>query len=115
MRSIIREIRQQPSHIREIFMWVMVVITFGAFGFIGFRSTEQKLVALLDPNTTVERGVISNTSVARKKEDPSPFALISDAFKGLSKDLQGLFSSDEQGPVIRNTIDPIPPYQLPVE
>ena len=49
MIKILHEIRQQPIHIRHLFMWTSVVITFSLVAFIGFNSTKNNVVALLNP------------------------------------------------------------------
>lgn len=46
---LLQEIRKQPEHIRHIFMWLCVVIVFSLVGFVWFRSTQQKFVAMLHP------------------------------------------------------------------
>lgn len=47
--KLLDEIRSQPDHIREIFMWLCVVITFSIVSFFWFQSTAKEFVALVNP------------------------------------------------------------------
>ena len=49
MSKLLDEIRQQPEHIRHVMMWLCVVIVFSLVGFVWFRSTQEKFVAMLHP------------------------------------------------------------------
>ena len=49
MFKLLQEIRQQPEHIRHVMMWLCVVIVFSMVGFVWFRSTQEKFVAMLHP------------------------------------------------------------------
>lgn len=47
--NLLSEIRKQPEHIRHIMMWLCVMIVFSLTGFVWFKSTQQKFVAMLHP------------------------------------------------------------------
>ncbi len=49
MSKLLHEIRQQPEHIRHVMMWLSVTIVFSMVGFVWFRSTQEKFVAMLHP------------------------------------------------------------------
>lgn len=115
MKSILDEIRQQPPHIREIFMWVSVVITFSIIGFAWFRSTTKQFVALLNPNE------IQQTSQFAKEEKISPFSTFTSSLKDLRANLGELFNLakrqnnfEVQGGKEVNTQEPILPQKLPL-
>ncbi len=116
MRGIIKEIRQQPEHIREIFLWVLVVIFFSLIGFVWFRSTEKRVVALLNPEQTEAARVL-----AKEKEDnsPTPFATMFNSFNGLRANISDLFGSFpsenfELTNGVRSEDEPVPPQRLPL-
>lgn len=71
MKNLLREIRQQPEHIRSLFMWTFVVIVFSVVGFVWFRNTGEKFVALLNPEQAEARRVLARDL---PKESPSLFA-----------------------------------------
>jgi hypothetical protein len=95
MKSILQEIKEQPPHIREMFMWVCVVITFSVIGFAWFKSTTKQFVALLNPEEVQETRAIA-------KEQPSPFATLALSFKDLTASVARLFdfSSDNNLEII---------------
>lgn len=117
MNKILEEIRQQPEHIREIFMWVSVAIIFSVVGFSWFRSTEKQFVALLNPQQAEEQRVLAEKDVT--KTNPSPFAMIINSFDGLKAGITELFSGiksndfEVKGGGIRPEVS-VPPQQLPV-
>lgn len=86
MKGILDEIKQQPPHIREIFMWVCVVITFSIIGYAWFRVTTKQFVALLNPEQAEE-----TRALAQEKTAPLPFATILTALKDLRANIFELF------------------------
>ena len=52
--NMLKEIREQPEHIREIFMWLSVLIVFSLVGFVWAKSFQERIVVLLNPETTPE-------------------------------------------------------------
>ncbi len=114
--GILDEIREQPEHIRHAFMWVLVVITFSVVGFVWFRNTEKKFVALLNPEQAeIERALAERT----KTQTPSPFATIFDAWDNLRANISELilgrqseFNVDNGG--VGPKEEPLPPQKLPL-
>ena len=47
--SFLDEIRKQPSHVREIMFWFSVVITVSLVGMVWFRSFEENLFVMMNP------------------------------------------------------------------
>ena len=86
MRKLIEEIRQQPHHIREIFMWVMVVITFSVVGFVWFDSTRTRFLALVNPEEYQD-----TRAFAAAPDSDSPFAAIGRSFRNLKANIADLF------------------------
>lgn len=92
MKNILDEIRQQPPHIREIFMWLCVIIVFSVVGFAWFRTTAKQFVALLHPEQNQER------VFAQRKETQSPFATLFLSLKDLKETITDIFDfSKEKG------------------
>ena len=54
MNYLFKEIKQQPEHIREIFMWLSVFIIFSLIGFVWFKSFQEKMIVLLNPELMPE-------------------------------------------------------------
>lgn len=114
--SILNEIRGQPEHIRHTFMWVLVIITFSVVGFVWFKNTEKRFVALLNPEQTeVERALAEKT----KASTPSPFATIFNAWNGLRANISELILGRQSEFNVNNSgtgpkEEPIPPQRLPI-
>lgn len=113
MRKIIREIRQQPLHVRKIFVWTLTTLTFSlvVIGWAG--STQKRVVAMLNgPQKTSEQ-----TEVANKQ--PSPFAAIKKSFKDLSAAINEFWSNREEfsPSKFQKSVaqSPLPTNKLPVE
>lgn len=117
MKSILEEIREQPPHIRELFMWVCVVITFSIIGFAWFRSTTKQFVALLHPEQ-----IEQNQALAKAKENKvTPFATIFSSIKDLTANIGELFNLAKkannfeiQGKTSTNNEKPVQPRRLPL-
>lgn len=109
--KLLDEIRQQPLHIRKIFMWCMVVITFSMVGLWYANSTKNQIVALL--NTNPPAGT-QNSAVAEESQGSSPFALMARTLRDLRAQISSFFARET--PTLlppRNTAAPVPPQQLP--
>ena len=98
MPSILEEIRQQPEHIRHIFMWTMVVITFSVVGFVWFRQTSKQFVALLHPEEAQERALAEKN----KPKQPSPFATIFATMGDLRANISELLAGPKQSLDVNN-------------
>lgn len=77
-KSIWQEIREQPPHIRGMFMWLCVVVTFSVVGYAWFRTTSKQLIALVNPERAKQE-----QRLAENKNSSSPFATINSSVKEL--------------------------------
>lgn len=106
--SLLQEIRKQPEHARHIMMWLCVVITFSLVGFVWFKSTQEKFVAMLNPQATPEapdqnqfaysgdlRQLPALASNSKPNESQSPLASIASAFSFLRANLTELIGSNK--------------------
>ena len=115
MRSILEEIRQQPEHIRHIFMWTMVVITFSVVGFVWFQQTTKQFVALLHPEEAEVRALAEKN----KPKQPSPFATIFSTIGDLRANISELLIGSKSNLEINNNAPgtgkiELPPQKLPI-
>lgn len=78
---MLREIRQQPPHIRALFMWLSVFIVFSLVVFVWFKSFEQKLAYLINSDKE------SETQTTQE----SPFSVIGTSFNDLRATILDLF------------------------
>jgi hypothetical protein len=116
MRGILYEIKQQPEHIRKTFMWVLVVITFSVVGFVWFRNTEKRFVALLNPERAQEERALAEKT---KTNTPSPFATIFNAWNDLRANISELILGRQSEFNVNNSgtgpkEEPLPPQKLPL-
>lgn len=119
MRSLLEEIRQQPLHIRYIFMWTMVVITFSVVGFVWFRQTTNQFVALLHPEEAQERALAEQEETLRQAQGKqlSPFATIFDAVGDLRANILELFVGPKSLDINNEQFVPeekLSPQKLPI-
>jgi cytosine/uracil/thiamine/allantoin permease len=87
-KGIWEEIKSQPSHVREFFMWVCVVGVFSVIGFAWFKTTSTEFVALVNPEQAREN---SRALAQNQTSDQSPFATILNSTKGLWANIAVLF------------------------
>lgn len=116
MKSLLQEIKNQPPHIRKIFMWLMVVITFSVVGFIWFKNTEKRFVALLNPEQAQESRALAEKI---KAQTPSPFATIFSSWSDLKANLSELFLGKQSNFSVENggtgaKEEQLPPQKLPL-
>jgi|SRR3989344_8212024 len=121
LKELLEEIRNQPEHIRHIFMWLCVVITFSLVGFVWFRQTTKQFVALMNPQAEQERVLAEKEKEEAERQanagQPSPFASILDMFGGLRANISELLAGPEKNVTnlkpsrIQETI---PPQKLPI-
>lgn len=78
---MLKEIREQPEHIRAIFMWLSVFIVFSLVIFVWANSFQQKLALLL--NSPEEEKVLA--------EEESPFVVIGKSLNDLKATILDLF------------------------
>ncbi len=115
-----KEIRQQPEHIRKIFMWTSVVIVFSFISFFWARSTQRQLVALLNPDgdaTSNEQGLAVDQTPTPVPD--SPFQTIVGSFRDLRANLGEIFQFKNLGKtdVVNSTVPeqtPVAPQALPI-
>ncbi len=115
MRSLLEEIRQQPEHIRHIFMWLCVVITFSVIGFVWFNSTSKQFVALLHPEEAQAQALAEKN----KPQQPSPFATIFGFWGDLRANISELIIGSKSNLEINNGAPAagkteLPPRKLPL-
>ena len=107
---MLKEIHNQPEHIRALFMWLSVFIVFSLVIFLWLNSFQQKLVLLLN----------SDKKEAAKPE--SPLAIMGSGLSDLKAtiaDLFGLASGRKNELEIKNSLEnrfgtKIEPNLLPV-
>ncbi len=114
--GILDEIKEQPEHIRHLFMWVCVVIVFSVVGFVWFRNTEKRFVALLNPEQAQEERALAEKT---KANTLSPFATIFNAWNDLRANISELILGKQSGLEINNrevkpAEEPLPPQKLPL-
>ena len=84
IKKLVKEIREQPLHIRKLFMWTSVVITFSLVGFVWLNDTKKDVVALLNGGSNPAQEI-------EQKQPSSPFAAIGKAFGSLRANMGELF------------------------
>lgn len=105
--KLLDEIRQQPLHIRHLFMWTMVAITFSVIGFLWFQETKNNFVALLNPKQQQEQTAVAS--------EPSPFSAIGRSLKSLQANISELFRGKPatQDATSQPSFSPVIPQRLP--
>ncbi|MGD0976777.1 MAG: hypothetical protein ABR875_00585 [Minisyncoccia bacterium] len=113
-KSIWQEIKEQPPHIREIFMWVCVVAIFSVIGFSWFSSTTKQFALLVNP----ENAQPNADQLAQNQATPtSPFATISKSWSDLMANIGQLFNFTQKTNDIRienKNLPEVPPNILPL-
>lgn len=116
IKNLLQEIRQQPPHIREVFMWVCVVIVFSVVGWAWFRQTQKQFVALLHPEQAEEARVLAEEN--KQKQPPSPFATIFSSLGDLRANISELFAGSKPNVLeFGSSVNPqqeVPPNELPL-
>ncbi|MBI2057876.1 MAG: hypothetical protein HYT63_02745 [Candidatus Yanofskybacteria bacterium] len=106
--SVLKEIRNQPEHIRHIFMWLCVVTSFSLVVMVWFKSTQSKFVAMLHPteilkevdaNKFADRDLIKLAEQTKKTKEQgvSVFATVKDTFSLLRASISELMGSSQTG------------------
>lgn len=109
--KLLDEIRQQPLHIRKLFMWCMVVITFSVVGFWYANSTKNQIAALLTTNPPAGTHA---SAVAEQSDNASPFALAARTFRDLRAQISSFFVRETPAALpVPSVTAPVPPQQLP--
>lgn len=92
MNKLLQEIRNQPEHIRHVIMWLCVVITFSLVGYVWFRSTQSKFVAMLHPEEFKQQLIERGLALEKTKETGSPLSGLGHSFALLKASLADLLS-----------------------
>ena len=112
--KLFKEIQGQPEHIKEVFVWLCAIIVFSVVLLAGFRQTEEKLVALINPE--VFKG--EETFIAKEESKlPSPLASFGEYFKSLRASVTDIFNfkGGTNEVEVKNDIkSDIPPALLPL-
>lgn len=119
MNKLLEEIRSQPAHIREIFMWSCVVIVFSMVGFVWFKQTTKQFVALMHPEEAQERALAEKEEALRQAQSNqlSPFATILNAVDDLRANISELLTGPKSLDINNEQLIPekeIPPQKLPL-
>lgn len=119
--KILDEIRQQPEHIRHVFMWTMVVITFSVIGFVWFRQTTKQFVTLLHPEEAEARALAEGKERTLRQaqgKQLSPFATIFGTLGDLRANISELLAGPNSGLDVNNGQsvheEQVPPQKLPL-
>ena len=89
--KLLDEIRRQPLHIRKMFMWSLVVITFATFGYWRLHETGKRVTALMNPKLETTSALAQQDLPAGRQEtSKSPFALIGDSLSSLRASISEL-------------------------
>lgn len=94
------EIRRQPEHLRHIMMWLCVVIVFSLVGFVWFRSTQDKFVAMLHPEEVKQ---LKEQQRLARKDSNSPLAGLWNSFGTLRASLGELLRGESTSLIRENS------------
>ncbi len=114
--SLLKELREQPNHIKAIFLWTGVVISCSVVGVIWFQSTKQQFISLMHGGNPPEQ---TDTGFAEAKSQ-SPFATIKDTLHSMTANISSIVQGDsasiftvtDTNATISTT--PVPPASLPL-
>lgn len=93
MTSLLKEIRRQPRHIREIMFAFCVVITVSLVGLVWFRSFEETLFVMMNPDPAKQEKFFAQ----RKENTPTLFASIQTSYNGLKAVISDMLLFDNDG------------------
>lgn len=110
MRTIIREIRNQPDHVRELAAILCTVIVVAGVGFVWFRSFQSNIYALLNPAPEAAQERIF------ARESRSLFGSILEVLGQGKAQILDLFGGEQVEPIDRSENVPaeIEAHPLPV-
>lgn len=120
---MLKEIREQPHHVRKMFMWISVVLSCLLIGFFWFRSTQKQVLALLNPEEAqrIESERVLAENELNKNIDSSPFATIMQSFRELRANISDIIRFDNiniGGVDVRSEYnqpqEPVAPQNLPI-
>ena len=111
MRKILHEIHQQPLHVRKVFAWTLIIISFLIVGAVWLKSTTSNIAEMLDIN--------KKEAVAKKpdKKEESPFSAIGKSIGDLKANISELWSNRSEFDLEKfqqnAEEEPIPTQKLP--
>lgn len=85
--SFLEEIKKQPRHVREMMFGFCVITTISIIGMIWFRSFEEDLFVLLNPESEKQDKFYAE----RDKRTPAVYANITKAVGDLRANLYNVF------------------------
>jgi hypothetical protein len=83
--SFLDEIRKQPDHVREIMFALCVVITISLVGLVWFRSFEEDIFVMLNPEPDKQEQFYAE----REKRTPTVYANVTAALGNLRASMYG--------------------------
>ena len=110
--SLLDDIRGQHPHIREIFMWLCVVITFSVVSFFWVKTEAKQIAILVNPK--------DHATELAKKSDPknqSLFATMSSSFGNLKASLGELTGISKNSAELQSQAQPtedVEPHLFPL-
>ncbi len=119
MAGIIEEIKNQPAHIREVFMWLCIVITFSVVSFFWFQSTAKEFVAMVNPVQAEQERALAQKNGQDQLSVLATIGQSASNFKASIAELLG-FATGGSGNVLEFTggqtyhSDPAPPQLFPI-
>jgi hypothetical protein len=90
--SLLKEIHEQPEHIRKVFMWLCVVITLVAIGSVWFYTTKKQVIALVYPERVADTDAHYADTTATSSY--SPFATLFDSFHLVRANISDLIKGE---------------------
>ena len=91
MKKFIYNVREQPHHVRHIYMWVSVVIVGTIIGTIWFSTSRRYVLAVVRPSTSMSDEYYAQKERYRGRGIQGNLAQISDSFGGVFEDIGKLF------------------------
>ncbi|PJE50357.1 MAG: hypothetical protein COV29_04235 [Candidatus Yanofskybacteria bacterium CG10_big_fil_rev_8_21_14_0_10_36_16] len=112
MPNILQEIRKQPEHIREIFMWISVFVVSSLVIFTWFKSAQDDMYAMLHPEEVEQQRILAEQE---KENQPSLFAAIGGSVSGFKDTILELVGVKEDLPQQGDSGQPdVGPQRLPL-
>lgn len=81
--SFFEEIKKQPRHVREIMFGLCVITTISVAGMIWFRSFEENIFVLLNPEPDKQQQFYAE----RSKRTPTLYANVTESFSKMRASL----------------------------
>ncbi len=108
--SLLNEIRRQPRHIRELMFAFSVVITVSLVGLMWFRSFEERLFVMMNPDPAKQEKFFAE----REKNAPIFVAVVQNSYSGLKALVSDMFLFDGDREGVKDIKSKIKTYLLPL-